>query len=153
MKIVTEIIRLRNSKITLKTQLEFRREESTTVRSVHAVLTMLLHVLRSNCVLTRPRPHYALWTCSKLDHVLYVHNDLTMLKSVSATLLLRPTRSCWCQSNFPKTKQEHCWEGGINSKATKPCLKVIKLKYSFRLKKSAVNHCALFGVWEWTQVL
>ena len=55
---------------------------------VHAVLTTQL--LRYNCLLIRPRPHYAFLTCSKFDHV---HEDLTTLLSVSTTLLLRPTSS------------------------------------------------------------
>ena len=37
-------------------------------------------------------------------------------------------------------------------------LKVIKLEYTLRLKIKrndwhAANHCALFWIWEWTQVL
>ena len=69
---------------------------------------------RSYCVLIPPCPHYALLECSKFDNVFHVHENLTILISVSTTLLLRPTSSYCVHSIFQgrSTYVAEC-EGGI----------------------------------------
>ena len=53
-------------------------------------------LLRSKYFLTPQRPHYAFLTCSKFDHVLHVHEDLT-------TLLLRLTSFYYAPSTSFKS--------------------------------------------------
>ena len=60
-------------------------------------------------VLTTP-----FWTCSKFDHVIHVHEDLTTLLSVSKTHLLRPTSSYCVHPIFQgSSKNAAECEGGI----------------------------------------
>ena len=60
----------------------------------YVVTTSMPSLLRSYCPLIQPHPHYTFLTCSKLDRILHIHEDLTALLLVSTTFQLCLSSYC-----------------------------------------------------------